>query len=197
MYISVTTDELRTRRLSPAHLEETVKAINEDGYVIMKDVISHEPLYVLKGKMGWCSGRLQGHLQQGPPPFAPYVFSEIGANPFIIQVSKALFGDGIFNSFYNGNTNCPGSLKQPLHMDGKHLWPCLEVSHPPVSAVINISPMDTNEENGSVELWPGTHLIGSTPNPMTTEIEETRRQIIPSIRGNARKGSALIRDVRL
>lgn len=67
MYISVTTDELRTRRLSSAHLEETVKAISEDGYVIMKDVISHEPLDVLKGKMeprfrninqigkvGWC-----------------------------------------------------------------------------------------------------------------------------------------------
>ena len=77
------------------------------------------------------------------------------------------------------------------------LWPHLEVSHPPVSVVINISPTDTNEENGSVELWPGTHLIGSTPSPMTTEIEETRRQIIPPIRGNARKGSALIRDVRL
>ncbi|HHZ90566.1 TPA: hypothetical protein EYN98_30220 [Candidatus Poribacteria bacterium] len=209
MYISITTDELRTKKLSPIHLEETIKAINEDGYVIIKDVIPHEPLDILKEKMGQDSeiliksekwggaGHLHGHLQQGPPPFAPYVFSEIVANPFIIQVSKALFGEGIFNSFYNGNTNCPGSLKQPLHMDGKHLWPCLEVSHPPVSVVINISPIDTNEENGSVELWPSTHLIGGTPRPMTTEIEEARRQIIPPIRGNARKGSVLIRDVRL
>ena len=50
MYISITTDELRTKKLSPIHLEETIKAINEDGYVIIKDVIPHEPLDILKEK---------------------------------------------------------------------------------------------------------------------------------------------------
>ena len=102
MHISVTTDELRAKKLSPIHLEETVKAINEDGYVIIENVVPHEPLDILKEKMDQDSeiliksekwggaGHLHGHLQQGPPPFAPYVFSEIVATPFIIQVSKNL-----------------------------------------------------------------------------------------------------------
>ena len=31
------------------------------------------------------AGQLKGHLQQGPPPFAPFVFREIVANPFVIR----------------------------------------------------------------------------------------------------------------
>ena len=209
MYISATINERRTEKLSLVHLEQAVEAISENGYVIIEDVIPHDPLDMLKEKMDqdaeiliklekWGgAGGLYGHLQQGPPPFAPYVFSEIVANPFIIQVSEALFGEGVFNSFYNGNTNCPGSLKQPLHMDGKHLWPFLDVSHPPVSIVINISLTDIDEGNGSVELWPSTHLIGGTPSPITIEVEEARRRLVPPIRGNVRKGSVLMRDVRL
>ena len=63
-------------------------------------------------------------LQQGPPPFAPYLFTDIVSNPIVEHLSITLLGKGN-NGFYNGNTNSPGSTQQGLHMDAGHLWPNL------------------------------------------------------------------------
>jgi ectoine hydroxylase-related dioxygenase (phytanoyl-CoA dioxygenase family) len=173
MTITIGSNEQAAGKMTGAHLEEALKALREEGYIVLEDIVSHPHLDRLRERMDEDSqkliaadkwggaGRVKGHLQQGPPPFAPYVFSDIVANPFVIQVTRELLGDGVYNSFYNGNTNCPGSSKQPLHRDGSHLWPGLEVAHPPASVVVNISPMNVSEENGSVELWPGTHLVTS------------------------------------
>ena len=208
MVITVQPKELAAEKLTDAHVEKAVQALRTDGYVVLENVVSHEHLDILRERMDADSqllikaekwggaGRLKGHLQQGPPPYAPYIFRDIVANPYVIQVTKALIGTGIYNNFYNGNTNCPGSITQPLHRDGAHLWNDQEVAHPTTEVVVNISPQDTTEENGSVELWPGSHLdVGNG------HIEETheaaRRKICPPIRGNAKKGSALIRDMRL
>ena len=126
MIIALTKKETESRHLSPGRLKQAVEAIRWDGYVVIENAVSHEPLDVLREKMDQDSktliereqwggaGQLKGHLQQGPPPFAPFVFPEIVANPFVIQVSTALLGEGIFNSFYNGNTNCPGSGTQAV-----------------------------------------------------------------------------------
>jgi ectoine hydroxylase-related dioxygenase (phytanoyl-CoA dioxygenase family) len=111
-------------------------------------------------------------------------------------VTKELLGPGLYNNFYNGNTNSPGSTIQPLHRDGAHLWDDQEVAHPTTEVVVNISPQDTTEENGSVEIWPGSHLQVSGGG-VDEEQEEARRKIAPPIRGNAKKGSAIIRDMRL
>lgn len=209
MTITLTPQERKSGRLSPANVEQAVEAIRTIGFVVLEDVVSHAHLDMLRERMDEDSqklierdqwggaGRVQGHLQQGPPPFAPFIFPDIVANPFVIQVTRELLGPGLYNSFYNGNTNTPGSGKQPLHRDGNHLWPNLEVAHPAVSVVVNISPTGVSEENGSVELWPGTHLETSAPRRLDERAEEERRKIAPPVRGNARKGSALIRDMRL
>ena len=208
MEITVQSKELATGKLSDAHVKQAVDAIRVDGYVILENVISHEHLDILRERMDADSqilikaekwggaGRLKGHLQQGPPPFAPYIFRDVVANPYVIQVTKELLGPGLYNNFYNGNTNSPGSTTQPLHRDGAHLWPDEKVAHPTAEVVVNISPQDTTEENGSVELWPGSHLEVSGKH-IEAEEEEARREIVPPIRGNAKKGSALIRDMRL
>ena len=208
MEITVQPKELAAGKLSDAHVEQAVEAIRVDGYVVLENVISHEYLDILRERMDADSqilinaekwggaGRLKGHLQQGPPPYAPYIFKDIVANPYVVQVTKELLGPGLYNNFYNGNTNCPGSTTQPLHRDGAHLWPDEKVAHPTTEVVVNISPQDTTEENGSVELWPGSHLEVSGKH-IEPEEEEARRKICPPIRGNAKKGSALIRDMRL
>ena len=208
MEITVQPKELAARELSDTHVKQAVDAIRIDGYVVLENVVSHEHLDILRERMDADSqilikaerwggaGRLKGHLQQGPPPFAPYIFRDVVANPYVIQVTKELLGSGLYNNFYNGNTNCPGSTTQPLHRDGAHLWPDQEVAHPTTEVVVNISPQDTTEENGSVELWPGSHLEVSGTG-IEPEEEEARRKIAPPIRGNAKKGSILIRDMRL
>ncbi|RKU34931.1 hypothetical protein C6496_18915 [Candidatus Poribacteria bacterium] len=208
MEITVQPEELAAGKLTDAHVEQAVQAIHVDGYVILENVISHEHLDILRERMDADShilinaekwggaGRLKGHLQQGPPPYAPYIFRDIVANPYVVQVTRELLGAGLYNNFYNGNTNCPGSTTQPLHRDGAHLWPDQEIAHPTAEVVVNISPQDTTEENGSVEIWPGSHLEVSGKR-IAEEEEEARREICPPIRGSAKKGSALIRDMRL
>jgi hypothetical protein len=209
MTVTITPEERGTGEMTPAHLSEALGAIRADGYVVLEDVVPHEPLDILSERMledaqrliraqHWGgAGRLPGHLQQGPPPFAPYIFPEVVANRFVIQVTKALLGEGVYNSFYNGNTNCPGSQKQPLHGDGRHLWRHMETAHPTAAVVVNICPLGASEENGAVEMWPGTHMVTEGDGHITEEIEEARRRVVPPVRGSMKKGSALIRDVRL
>jgi hypothetical protein len=209
MAITIGPEELKAGKMTPAHLQAAVEAIRTDGLVVLENIVSHAHLDILRERMDEDSqklidvekwggaGQIKGHLQQGPPPFAPYIFSDIVANPFVIQVTRELLGEGVYNSFYNGNTNSPGSGKQPLHRDSRHLWPGQKVAHPAASVVINISPMDVSEENGAVELWPGSHLDTAVDGRVEEEAEEARRRIVPPVRGTAKKGSALIRDIRL
>ncbi len=209
MEIALNTEERAAEALSTASLDEAVAAIRNDGYVVLEEIVAHDHLDQLRERLDedaqrliaaqqWGgAGGLPGHLQLGPPPFAPYVFPDIVANPFVIQVSQALLGDRFFNSYYDGNSNCPGSETQPLHRDSDHLWSGLEVAHPAPRVVVNITPQETSEKNGSVELWPGTHLDTSVGSVVDAETEAARRTVAPPIRGNTRKGSVLIRDMRL
>lgn len=209
MTVTITEQERAAGAMSAAHLEEAIGALRTDGYVVLEDIIPHAPLDVLTERMledaerliraeHWGgAGRLPGHLQQGPPPFAPYVFPEVVANRFVSQVTKDLLGEGVYNTFYNGNTNCPGSGTQPLHGDGRPLWPNMETAHPTASVVVNVCPTGATEENGAVELWPGTHLITELTYPIGEEQEAARRRVCPPVRGTMKTGSALIRDMRL
>ena len=208
MKIIVKPEEIADRKFTETTVNLAVNAIRVEGYIILENIISHEHLDLLRERMdsdsqilikaekwGGVDG-LKGHLQQSPPPFTPYVFRDIVANPYIIQVTKALLGEGVYNNFYSGNTNCPGSRTQPLHRDNDHLWQNQEIAHPTAEVVINISPQETTEENGSVELWPGSHLDVSG-RWIDAKQEGERRKIALPIRGSAKKGSALIRDIRL
>ena len=172
MRIEVSSNELEQGELSNDHLEQAINNIQVEGYTILGNTVSTDHLDFLHQKMTddshsiisanaekW-SGRLQiGQLQQGPPPFAPYLFTDIVSNPIVEHLSITLLGEGAFNGFYNGNTNSPGSTQQGLHMDAGHLWPNLNPSHPTVSVVVNIPTIEVTEAEGAIELWPGTHLI--------------------------------------
>ena len=207
--IEISTDEKSSRILSQINLERSLFAIKNDGYVIISNAVSHEHLDKIGHQMDkdaqkliaaeqWSgAGGLPGHLMLGPPPFSPYVFSDIVANPFAIQISHKLLGDGFFNGLYSGNTNCPGSREQPLHRDVNHLRPSLKIAHPSASLVINIAINDVNEERGSIELWPGTHLHTFDGSVIDKTTEANRRIVSQPIRGNTSKGSILIRDMRL
>lgn len=210
MKIKVSSEELTKRELSASHLRQAIDAIHEEGYIILGNIVSHNHLDLLNEKMTqdshtivssdsdrWEGRRAIGHLQQGAPPFAPYIFSDIVANPIVEHVSTTLLGEGAFNGFYNGNTNTPGSTQQNLHMDTSHLWPNLNPSHPTASVVVNIPMIDVTEERGAIELWPGTHLAGDVSRRLDEVTEEAQRKVRPPVRGTTQKGDVLIRDMRL
>ena len=186
MRIQITSSEIDSRQLTVEHLSQAIDSIRQNGFVILGQVIP-PPLDLLFEQMMTdldtllnASDRVlpvnfvSGHLQQDALPFAPYVFPELVANPWVIQVTHALLGSGVKNTYFSGNTNLPGSGTQPVHTDGQQLWVHQQSAHPPAALIINVSPLQVTEENGSIELWPGSHHeMVITRNSSSIKVEKT------------------------
>jgi ectoine hydroxylase-related dioxygenase (phytanoyl-CoA dioxygenase family) len=69
MIITVQPNELVEGKLSKTHVEQAVKAIRVEGYVVIENIINHEHLDILRERMdadsqelikakkvGWCGG---------------------------------------------------------------------------------------------------------------------------------------------
>jgi len=207
-FIALSAAERAAERLSDEHAQRAIAAVREAGVVVLKDAVDEAALDALHERLltdthalvaardrgdsipGW----KRGHLQQKPPHHPPYIFRDVVANPFAIQVTHGVLGDGLFNSFYSGNTNLPGSEAQPLHRDAQPLWPGGDGDHPATTLVVNISPIDVHPDNGSTEIWPGSHRVGGE---LTEALISARRAVAPPVRVQAPKGSVVVRDIRL
>ena len=196
----------------PSEIDEATAKIHEFGFVIIKQIVPHGLLDLLCERMdqdtqellAYCDSiggnpREHGHLQQGPPPIPELVFSEVAMNAWVIRVCKDLFGSPSKLTFYNGNTNCPGSVKQRLHMDGSHKNKSPDAPLPTSDVVVNICPSDATEHNGAVQVWPGSHKIrpASGAGWIPESQEGERAKIAPPIQALTEKGDVLIRDVRV
>jgi ectoine hydroxylase-related dioxygenase (phytanoyl-CoA dioxygenase family) len=140
-----------------------------------------------------------GHIQQDPPPEPELIFRDVLANDAVVAVTHAVLGDGLVNVFYSGNTNLPGSAAQPVHHDGSSLWP--GVYHPPPSLIVNMALVDTDETNGAIELWLGSHTDTQPTPDGSLRIDPAkvaaRRDVRPPGRAGTKRGDVLIRDARL
>ncbi len=193
--ITISSEESIKGELLPNNLALAAQAINVYGYVILENAIPLNIIEILHEKMcedtkkllvtpKWDAiGAVKGHLKQAPPPFAPYVFRELVSNSFALQVTKKILGEEIHNTFYSGNCNCPGSGSQPVHVDSGVSF-----------LIVNVGLVDITEHNGSIELWPGTHLIDNIGARLEASALKMRRKIAPPIRANTKKGSVLIRS---
>ena len=165
MRIQITSAEIDRRQLTAAHLAQAVESVRQNGFVILGQVIPTPPLDLLFERMLTDLNTLlnasdqvlpvqfvPGHLQQDAPPLAPYVFAELVANPWVIQVTQTLLGAGVKNTYFSGNTNLPGSGAQPVHTDGQQLWVDQPAAHPVAALIINVAPLQVSPENGSIEL---------------------------------------------
>lgn len=213
--IAVTADEVAAKRLTPEHEQAAVDAIRTEGYVIVEDVISLDHLDALHDRLiadipayqaradkpfNWHPGNIQFE-----PPRDPHVlFADVLMNDLAIQVTHRMLGDGITNMMYGGNMAMPSDRRQPVHADVPSLWPIdqLEVQHPPAELVVNLYTVDVSAENGSTEIWPGSHLVlfegeGEGDIEVPTSLLEQRRAEVPPIQPTVRRGSLLIRDIRL
>jgi ectoine hydroxylase-related dioxygenase (phytanoyl-CoA dioxygenase family) len=199
--------------MPPEQLAAAVAAVKREGFVVVEDVIDGEHVAALREKMladlplilaredapfNWHAG----NVQHDPPPLPPYLFRDVLLNDQVIAVTKAILGAGLKNSYYSGNTAMPGGKEQPVHVDTGQLWPDLEHPTPPYGLVVNVPVVDMSRENGSTELWPGTHhdttvFIQQGDIKIPMELVEKRRQVLPPIQPSVRAGSVLIRDIRL
>ena len=210
--IDVTSGEVETGTLTEAHRDAAVRAILEDGVVALRNVVALEHLDVLHARMLDDLEALRqrsdapfnwnvGNIQQDPPPFPPYLFRDVLLNEQVIAVTSAVLGPGVKNRFYSGNTAMPSDQRQPVHADTNHLWPRLEVAHPAAELVVNIATVDISPENGSTELWPGTHLdvtaAAGKDIKIPAEVIEARRAVRPPFQPTVPRGSVIIRDIRM
>ncbi|KAK0942941.1 hypothetical protein LTR29_005513 [Friedmanniomyces endolithicus] len=102
-----------------------------------------------------------------------------------------------------GNTALKATGRQPVHSD-------IDKPHPswPFAFAFNIPLCDMSVENGSTEIWIGSHRDsnidqhctfagGETGLVIKPELLEERRQHSPPIQPSTKKGSLIIRDIRL
>ncbi|MCY3812659.1 MAG: phytanoyl-CoA dioxygenase family protein [Gammaproteobacteria bacterium] len=200
------------QRFPPDEAKCAAQAVVEDGCVILEGAIPVAPLAALRRRMDrdtvdllrFCATiggnpRERGHLQQGPPPFADYVFGDVAMNRYVNALAQALFGGRPQLTFYNGNTNCPGSVRQRLHMDGRHSTAPGEPAAPTSAVVVNIPPGGMDGGNGAIELWPGSHrvTVHGEQQGVPPDMEAQRRGTRAPENPRAVPGDVLIRDVRL
>ena len=193
---------------SATNRDRALDALRTDGVVVLGDVIDRAPLDALKTRMdrdsvellAFCKSvggnpRDRGHLQQGPPPMAPWVSRQWTANPLIAELLTAMLGRDAYCEFYNGNTNCPGSEHQQLHLDAAHPQASIDTgcAQPTAAIVVNFVPQDVDTHNGAIELWPGSHRI-AVPTPVPEAAIAERRGAVAPVRGVLRRGDALLRD---
>ena len=167
--LTITQAEKEHGHLEDTRLAMAVRAVREEGFVVLHNAIDPAHIAVLRERMLADAAQIAaldqvpyqfrtGHLQQDPPPFSPYLFRDVLVNAFAVDITQALLGEGVKNAFYSGNCCLPNNNRQPLHVDIGHLWPGLQKAHPAHALVVNVPVVDMTAENGSTELWPGTHL---------------------------------------
>ncbi|HVK03164.1 MAG TPA: phytanoyl-CoA dioxygenase family protein [Armatimonadaceae bacterium] len=211
--IGLDEEERAAGRMGEAKRAEALRALAEDGFVVLRGVIDVAHIDLLKERMLADLGRIlaradapfnfnTGNVQQAPPPFHPYLFRDVLFNEMVIGVTRAALGPGVKNGFYSGNTALPGGERQPVHPDVGQLWPDLAHATPPFGLVVNVPVVDMGPENGATELWPGTHrdttysIHDGAPRIPEEKLAPWRARR-PPVQPTAARGDVLIRDTRL
>ena len=151
---------------------------------------------------------IESNIQQDPPTSKKYFDTSIFLNPLAIQVTSSVLGPRPRLSFVSGNSALPPTPEsppqsQPVHSDA-------DFDHPncPFALVVNVPLVEMTPENGSTEVWLGTHLLSSlavqegehgeraSGRIRTSALEERALERSPS-QPVVKKGSLIIRDLRL
>jgi ectoine hydroxylase-related dioxygenase (phytanoyl-CoA dioxygenase family) len=120
-----------------------------------------------------------------------------------IQITNALLGPRPRMTFLSGNTALKSTQSQPVHCDA-------DFDHPqiPFALVVNVPLVTMKPENGSTEIWLGTHINSGlhvqegqhgdrVSGKILPDKLEERRKISPPMQPVIPKGSIIIRDLRL
>ena len=208
-------DESNMGRLSEEHLQRALQALRDAGFVVIEGVF--DPSWVTTFRAAYnqqlerhiaTRGGLEGlnanafghnHIGMHLPLVPPFSDPQVVANPIAVQIMAAALGDDLRCSFYHTNTAYPGSHYQPIHRDFGPLFGTeLNVPTPVTHVVLNIPLIDFTIENGSTEVWPGTHLlVDREARDGSPERLAARAEGLAALRTNMPAGSIVIRDLRL
>ncbi len=136
------------------------RSFAEDGYIVLRDVISRPQLDEIRRRLAeefaaWQKstesfrggGLLSGHLNCYPGALARGVFDEL-VSTGTLALARRLFPTDPRATRIGCNFNLPGSVAQHYHMDGIFLENFM---------VVNVAVVDTSLENGAIDVVPRTH----------------------------------------
>ncbi|GAO52820.1 phytanoyl-CoA dioxygenase [Saitoella complicata NRRL Y-17804] len=211
--------EHSTQLLSPRSLQHALEALHRDGIVVLSNAVSHGSIDALEARMlsdvdvlrkkdgdAMPYNYNRGNVQQDPPPVVEYLKKDVFMNPFAAHLATHYLGPTPHLRFNSGNTALfsPEGARQPVHTDA-------DFDHPkiPFAVVVNVPLVTMTPENGSTELWLGTHTFTTLSHQegahgdrasgriVESGLKERRSAGIGPIQGTIPKGSIIIRDLRL
>ena len=176
----------------------------KNGYMILPSLISNKTCDKLKKNLDNKFNEnlpfnfYKGHYQINLPTNSAEIPEEIIFNKKIHNIIQQVFGKSYYMYSYTCNANIANE-NQPYHMDCSHFHPLETIKKfgspgPPIQLICNTYLQDTDEENGSFDIVPGSHLF--TDFVMSEDGEIDKKYIKQSVRCNLPKGSVIIRDKR-
>lgn len=203
--MKLTDQELANQALHPDTLEFAVRQININGYITFENVLSPDFVEELRREYMAIYEPFISNRDPNKPSFgvkhyrlflpfrAPFCDERVINNPFVTPILEALLGQDLVCHYFASNTCHPGSELQPVHSDIYPLYPRQDLKTPSHFMVLNIPLVDTTEENGPIEIWPGGTHWSTIPNK---EIEKHASHMLSEY-ALMPAGSLMIRDGRM
>jgi Phytanoyl-CoA dioxygenase (PhyH) len=145
--------------LSPAEREMLQRSFAEDGYCVIRNVVSRDKLADLHAKVvdefahskrsgGLFSGGglVSGHLNFSAGEAARFAYQEL-QDRGIIDLIRAISPQSVREPNVAGNFNLPNSVTQHFHMDRRFTNEFM---------IANVAVVDTDLVNGAIDVIPGT-----------------------------------------
>lgn len=202
MKLTLDSRELASSTLSPDTLAVAIEAVEVNGYVILENALPRDYVEDLRSAyMALFEAYLEdpaptsakNHYRVDLPFRQPFSDALVVDNPVAMPIIEALIGTDCVCRYFASNTCTPGSEYQAVHSDIYPLFPATQVVPPAYMVVLNIPLVDTTEENGPIEIWPGgTHLRTIAADEMKKLAAHMHSEpvVMPA-------GSILIRDGRM
>ncbi|RVX71700.1 hypothetical protein B0A52_03884 [Exophiala mesophila] len=191
--------------VAPSHLETLNTQLSTEALEIAQDPDHH-----------FNFGKQTRNMDQAPPPTRSLMYKDVWCNPFAAAILAAVLGPRPVVHYANGNTalKAPVHGRQPVHSD-------CDFAHPvyfPFAYVVNVPLVDMQVENGGTEVWVGSHHVSVLEAhvhgdhgrdgdgeevecedllAIRPEVLERRRVHSPPLQVATKRGSLIIRDLRL
>jgi hypothetical protein len=147
--------------MTPHQMQDLISAFAREGYVTMPSVVSKSRLAVLSdelrgeyararanGELFSGGGTISGHLNCFPGIQSRFVYDELEQYG-VFDLVRRLSPSATRMPNIGCNLNLPNSSAQNPHADGYAASSFL---------IVNVAPIDTDLNNGAMEVTPGTHL---------------------------------------
>lgn len=204
--MTLTEEEQHCAILDDRRLSEAVQTLRENGFVVLEralpDTLVREmreqaDAFVIENfhNRERLSPTGINHYHLVIPMRPPFLDPRAIENPVALQIVEAVLGPALKSRLpYGGNVAMQGSEIQRIHRDGGAQREITPIG----GLVVNIPLTDFTEENGSTEIWPGTHLLRDADEADVKPERLLKRAVkVPSVRMNVPAGSVVVRDTRM